>query len=408
MKTQLTKAMQASKPVSIALLFAVSLILQGMGQAQTVARATGHREVHETASVVIKPDPQRKREVRVEIGSSERPQLGVFLDDLNFETAYKRHYNHNYGVLVTGVVDGGPAQQAGLMKGDILMDFDGTEIRYADQLERLLNTKQAGETVTMQYYRDGTVNKAQVTLQGPEEKEQEVRHMSYEFRPFSANTGGGGFGFQTTWYAPDHAAISQLLSSLGFSDVLSDPPLTSLPPDRGMLMRGFHFQFENGNHWYWGFSFNNYKVSNRQAGQTIRQLDYKFGYWGFTMNRRISFFRLLTLDTGLLAGTGSYKIQLLETHENPSWPNLASQLDNSLNNYLELKKKYIILQPSAAATVNFTSWFAIQGRVGYLWGYPLKNGWSAKVVGDSYEVANSPETEVSSPTYSLSLWFDIF
>jgi len=55
--------------------------------------------------------------------SADTPLLGVYLADMTFQDAYEMHYDYNYGVLLSGVVPGGGAQQAGLMKGDIIMEF---------------------------------------------------------------------------------------------------------------------------------------------------------------------------------------------------------------------------------------------------------------------------------------------
>jgi len=359
-------------------------------------------------------DPaQQERATRVEMTSPTRPQLGVFLENLDFETAYKRHYDYTYGVLVTNIIPGSPAARAGLMQDDIIMELDGNEIQYNAQVERLLAGKQGGDLISVRYFRDEQVRTTEVTLEAtttaPEPERVDVRRRP-RFRIFSDDTGDGGFGFNASWFTPDHEEISNLITDMGFADVLSDAPVDGLSDD-GFMMRGFQLQFEGDNGWYWGILRNAYKVERRRsvpATNTIRQLDYKLGYWGFNLDKRVRFLETFLLDGGIMLGWGSYDIKLLESINNPDWVNLNSQLESGLNNYTELKKRYLIAQPSAALYINLTDWVGLQGRLGYLYGYPLHSGWEAEVIGENFEVPNSPETELQGYTYSLGVWFDIF
>ena len=55
------------------------------------------------------------------------------------------------GALVTQVVAGSPATQAGLKQGDIVIEFEGTAIRGPLALTQRIHTRQPGETVTLTY-----------------------------------------------------------------------------------------------------------------------------------------------------------------------------------------------------------------------------------------------------------------
>ena len=64
------------------------------------------------ASTVLKVQEELK-------AHKERPKLGLYLEDMDFEEAYEMHYTENYGVLIEGVVRGGSSDRAGLREGDI-------------------------------------------------------------------------------------------------------------------------------------------------------------------------------------------------------------------------------------------------------------------------------------------------
>lgn len=71
------------------------------------------------------------------------------------------------GLLVTGVAPGGPSANAGLQVGDVITKIDGQTATNADQLALLTLTKKPGETVVLDYLRNGKSAQATVTLGTP-------------------------------------------------------------------------------------------------------------------------------------------------------------------------------------------------------------------------------------------------
>ncbi len=61
------------------------------------------------------------------------------------------------GVAISGVVPGGPAEGAGLERGDLLVSVDGQPVRSLRQLYSSLCAKAPGETVGMQVLRDESI-----------------------------------------------------------------------------------------------------------------------------------------------------------------------------------------------------------------------------------------------------------
>jgi S1-C subfamily serine protease len=68
------------------------------------------------------------------------------------------------GALVTRVVDGSPATEAGLREGDIVVAFEGTVIRGPLALTQQIHKRRAGDTVTLTLIRDGAEESLEVEL----------------------------------------------------------------------------------------------------------------------------------------------------------------------------------------------------------------------------------------------------
>ena len=68
------------------------------------------------------------------------------------------------GALVAEVAPGSPAQAAGLLSGDVVLDFDGHAIRRADDLEWLVSTAGAGREVAVAIRRGSELRVLRATL----------------------------------------------------------------------------------------------------------------------------------------------------------------------------------------------------------------------------------------------------
>ncbi len=107
---------------------------------------------------------------RLEKGEEiKRPLLGVkILDASDTYNLYREglQYNEKFesGIAVVEVEPKSPAFNAGLKRGDILLEVDNVKITGIAHFRFLLYKYDLGETITIKYYRDGKIEDIQVKL----------------------------------------------------------------------------------------------------------------------------------------------------------------------------------------------------------------------------------------------------
>ncbi len=95
---------------------------------------------------------------------SGRPYMGItYIAVTDAQTAAQLNVNA-YGVYVVDVVQGGPADKAGLKAGDRIVSIDGTEIAQKDDLGTLMQQHTAGDTLSITVARDGQMQTVSLTL----------------------------------------------------------------------------------------------------------------------------------------------------------------------------------------------------------------------------------------------------
>ena len=83
------------------------------------------------------------------------PRLGVQIRDLGKEDVARFKLSTQNGVAVEEVMKDSAAEKAGVKAGDVVVQFDGENVRSAAQLTRLVRETVAGRTVKMGVLRDG-------------------------------------------------------------------------------------------------------------------------------------------------------------------------------------------------------------------------------------------------------------
>ena len=100
----------------------------------------------------------------IETGQARHPFLGIQYQALNPQLAIESGLNITEGALLDSIVDGAPADRAGLRAGDVIVTIEGTPVDDRHSLVSLLLEHVAGETITLEISRDGQVFETDLTL----------------------------------------------------------------------------------------------------------------------------------------------------------------------------------------------------------------------------------------------------
>ncbi len=109
--------------------------------------------------------------------------LGISLNDIDADRAKALKLDQERGVEVTEVIDGSPAEAAGIKAGDVLLTYNGENILGAEQFVRLVQETPKGRKIRIQFWRDGKMQTTMVTTGAP--------------RPQWFNLPSGQMNFQT-------------------------------------------------------------------------------------------------------------------------------------------------------------------------------------------------------------------
>jgi serine protease Do len=102
-------------------------------------------------------------ETKIAYSEDEQGYLGITATNVTSE--YSQMYDMPEGVGITSVVKGGPAEQGGLQKGDIIIKVAGTTVSNFDDLQNELSYHKSGESIEITYeradngkYKENTAN----------------------------------------------------------------------------------------------------------------------------------------------------------------------------------------------------------------------------------------------------------
>jgi len=99
----------------------------------------------------------------IEHGEVKRPWLGVVIQQLEDEVR-KEHFGEEAGVVVSQVVEGSPAEKAGIQQGDFITHFDGKRLKSTADLQNEVLSHTVDDKVTITLKRNEETLELSTTL----------------------------------------------------------------------------------------------------------------------------------------------------------------------------------------------------------------------------------------------------
>ena len=118
-------------------------------------------------------------------GMIVRPWLGLKGEAVTFDIAKTQGLSRPVGVIVTEVYEDGPADQAGLRRGDLIVSIDEREVFDERGLKFLAATRSPGEVAVLDVRRGGEARTIEAELQPPPGATEADRVLLQGQHPFS-------------------------------------------------------------------------------------------------------------------------------------------------------------------------------------------------------------------------------
>jgi serine protease Do len=108
-----------------------------------------------------------------EFGETRRGWLGVSIQDLDIEMAEALGLDKAAGALVSDV-PAGPAKDAGILAGDVILSFDGKDVKDTRGLIKQVGNSEVGKSVRVIVQREGKTQTIKVVLARREDAEKSL------------------------------------------------------------------------------------------------------------------------------------------------------------------------------------------------------------------------------------------
>ena len=116
-----------------------------------------------------------KKYIEKAIEDTKGAFLGVYLQDLAEGSGLAEYFGVESGALITGIVDDGPAQNAGLKSGDVIIEIDKEKVEDAASLRKILADKEPGDKITIKVVRNKETKTFEVKLGNRKTKSEPKR-----------------------------------------------------------------------------------------------------------------------------------------------------------------------------------------------------------------------------------------
>jgi serine protease Do len=114
----------------------------------------------------------------VSTGKVTRGRIGVQIQEVNAQLADSFGLDRPRGALVSEIVDGGPAEKAGIKNGDVILSVDGRPVERSTMLPSVISSIKPGNTAKVEVWRDRTSKLVNVKVDEFPEETQKVANRS--------------------------------------------------------------------------------------------------------------------------------------------------------------------------------------------------------------------------------------
>ncbi len=97
-------------------------------------------------------------------GYVSRGWLGVLIQEVSKELAESFGLKKPQGALVAQVLEDSPAEKAGLRTGDVIIAYEGQEIKFSSELPHMVGRTRVGDTATLKVFREGKEKSIKVQI----------------------------------------------------------------------------------------------------------------------------------------------------------------------------------------------------------------------------------------------------
>lgn len=329
-------------------------------------------------------------------------KVGFKYDDLDYQDITEKEYQKDFGVKIYKIYDDSPADEAGLRIGDIIMIFGLDTIWNEDELDRLLEDKDAKDDVSVIYFRDGKEESTTIYLK--KEYEYNSSYSTGDFkRRKKYRVGILGFYWSPSFVFNEYNAANDLLSDLGFPDNQIEQ----------LWFNEFGFKFYVGKNTFLGMVFAGAdaegvtKLSLAESGDNItRKMKFEQGMWGFTLDKRYRPFKRTMFETGFFIGRGKSILTLQQQNGEVVWDELwTAENKYSNNNNLKIKKRELVFEPRVSAMHRLIGPVWLKVEAGYMLGYSNKHWRDITDKDDEYTISGAPKSSLFDGfTFTISPW----
>jgi serine protease Do len=125
-------------------------------------------------------------QVTIQRPSEPTSFLGVFLQEISGDRAKALRLPEETGVEITRVDPNSPAATAGLMAGDVVLQYNGQRVEGIEQFSRMVRETPTGREVHLQIFRNGAAQNVTAKVG--------ARPAAATPKPFTLQVPDGGFG----------------------------------------------------------------------------------------------------------------------------------------------------------------------------------------------------------------------